>query len=91
MRTRQGWATAEFLCGRCPTKFTSTTEREHIARVQLHHAVHRVADTLMPLAGLDEHAALEVAVQMARAMTEGAPRHVRERLDVAAQLPAPRP
>lgn len=82
-RRKQGWESAEFSCGRCGARFTSTTEREHTARVQLHHSVHRVADTLMPLAGLDEPEALDVAKKMARAMVAGAPRHVRERLDVA--------
>lgn len=83
-KAKQGWDEAMFRCGRCGLFFISSTAREHTARVQLHHSIHHVADTLMPLAGLPEAQALEVAVEMARTMVARAPRHVRERLDVAA-------
>lgn len=87
-KTNQGWDLAAYRCGRCGCAFASGTAREHTARVQLHLSIHHVADTLIPLAGIEEHEALDVAVTMARAMTAGAPRHIRERLDVATQLPA---
>lgn len=83
MTARQGWDQAEFRCSRCPTRFTSTTEAQHTSRVQLHHAVHRIADTLVPLADLEPAEALTVAVDIARAMLDQAPGVVTLRLGIA--------
>lgn len=43
----QGWDQADFSCGRCPHRFTATTEAEYLLRLQLHRAAHDLVAIVM--------------------------------------------
>lgn len=45
--TARGWDT--YRCGRCGVSWESTTQEQHIARVQLHDELHQAADLLQRL------------------------------------------
>lgn len=63
-----GWDDAEFVCGRCPTRFHAGTLTEYVSLHEVHEQVHDAAEVLGRLGCVPARDCLRTAAALVRAV-----------------------